>query len=77
LCGEGGLHTWRQHYGSVVFLIKANGKEVYRSATIRGASKASYIVDVTGIQTLELVVDNAGDGNANDWALWLDPALIR
>ncbi|MDR3401607.1 MAG: NPCBM/NEW2 domain-containing protein [Chthoniobacter sp.] len=77
LHGEGGLHTWHQHYGSVVFLIKADGREVFRSPVIREASKASYIVDVTGIKTLELVVDDAGNGNANDWALWLDPTLFR
>jgi hypothetical protein len=29
------------------------------------------------VQTLELIVDDGGDGNGNDWGLWLDPTLTR
>lgn len=78
LRGQGGLHTAFQPWAyGVVFVIKADGKELYRSPGIRGAKKAEYDVDVTGIKTLELVVEKASDGNAGNWALWLDPQLSR
>jgi len=78
LRGDAGLHTAFQlsAYG-VVFVIKADGKEVFRSSAIRGASQAHYDLNVTGVNTLELVVEKAQDGNGGNWALWLDPTLFR
>jgi hypothetical protein len=77
LRGTAGLHTDQQPWGSVGFSIKADGKELFHSPTIRGASQAAYDVDVTNVKTLELIVDDGGDGNGNDWGLWLDPTLTR
>ena len=77
LSGEAGLHTLHQPYGSVVFVIKADGKEVYRSPLIRGAKVAAYKINVTVVKKLELIVDPTDNGNGNDWGLWLDPMLSR
>ena len=78
LRGEAGLHTAHQPYAvGVTFVIKADGKPVFRSAAIRGATKASYEVELTGVKRLELLVENAGNGNGNNWALWLHPTLFR
>lgn len=77
LSGEAGLHTLQQPYGSVIFIIRGDGREIFRSATIRGAKKAAYKVKVEGVQKLELLADPAGNGNGNDWGLWLDPMLRR
>jgi hypothetical protein len=78
LCGEAGLHTAHQPYAAgVVFIIKADGKEAFRSRVTRGANKARYEVDVAGVRTLELIVDKAGNQNNNNWGLWLDPTLSR
>jgi hypothetical protein len=78
LRGEAGLHTVFQSRAlGVVFVIKADGKEVFRSAIIRGATHAHYAVDVAGVKTLELVVENAYDHNWANWSLWLDPTLFR
>jgi hypothetical protein len=78
LRGEAGLHTAFQPYASgVVFVIKTDGKEVFRSAIIRGSTQAGYDVDVTGVKTLELIVEKANDQNGGNWALWLDPTLSR
>lgn len=78
LRGEAGLHTAFQGkaYG-VIFVIRADGKEVFRSNAIRGAEHASYDLDMTGVKKLELVVENAADQNGCNWALWLDPTLGR
>ena len=77
LRGEAGLHTFHQPHGSVVFVIKADGKEVFRSPTIRGSTKASYEIDVMGVSMLELIVEKATDRNGGNWGLWLDPVLSR
>jgi len=77
LAGEAGLHTLEQPYGSVAFIINADGREIFHSRVIRGGKKAAYDVDVTGVRKLELIVDPAGDGKSNDWGLWLDPMLER
>jgi hypothetical protein len=77
LRGEAGLHTVHQPHGSVVFVIKTDGKEVFRSRVIRGADKASYDVDLVGVKTLDLIVEKAGSRNGGNWGLWLDPTLLR
>ena len=77
LTGQAGLHTLHQPYGTVVFIIRADGRQLFRSPVIRGASKATYKLDIRGVRQLELVVDPTEDGNHNDWALWLDPVLSR
>jgi hypothetical protein len=78
LRGEAALHTARQaDAAGVVFVIKTDGQETFRSAAIRGAKKASYQVDVSKVKTLELIVEKAGTRNAANWALWLDPVLSR
>jgi hypothetical protein len=76
LSGEAGLHTLQQPYGSVIFIIKADGQEVFRSEVIRGAQKASYKINLDQVKHLELIVDPNGP-NYNDWGLWLDPTLSR
>lgn len=56
LRGEAGLHTAMQPYAfGVGFVIKADGREVYRSLAIRGPTNPSYTVDLTGVKTLELI----------------------
>jgi hypothetical protein len=78
LRGQGGLQTAMQSYAAgVVFSIKADGTERYRSPVVRGSKMVNYEVDLTGVQTLELMVDQTSAGNACNWALWLDPELSR
>ena len=78
LHGEAGLHTVMQgHAYGVVFVIKTDGKEVFRSAAIHGEEHPSYNMDVTGVKTLELVVEKSEAQNGGNWALWLDPNLTR
>jgi hypothetical protein len=78
LHGEAGIHSLHQHYAAgVVFVIKTDGKEVFRSTVIRGTSKARYDLNISGVKSLELIVEKATDRNNNNWALWLDPTLYR
>jgi hypothetical protein len=78
LRGEAGLHTAFQPYAyGIVFIIKTDGKEVFRSPIIRGSELVRYEIDVPGVKTLELLVDKAYDKNGGNWGLWLDPTLYR
>jgi hypothetical protein len=78
LRGEGGLQTLEQPYAAgVVFVIKGDGKEMFRSRAIRGGAKADYDLNISGVKELELIVEKATSSNGNNWALWLDPALSR
>lgn len=78
LRGKAGLHTAFQLSATgVVFVIKADGKEVFRSSIIRKSQQAKYDVDLTDVQRLDLLVEKAGDRNEHNWSLWLEPALFR
>ena len=78
LRGDAGLHTvFQPHAYGVVFIIKGDGRELFRSATIRGATQAHYDLDLTGLKTLELITEKAREQNGGNWALWLDPMLSR
>ncbi|MDB5296925.1 MAG: hypothetical protein JWO31_2908, partial [Phycisphaerales bacterium] len=63
--------------GSVVFVVLGDDKELYRSPKLRADELADVAVDVGGVKTLELRVENAGDGNAGDRAAWLEPTVTR
>ncbi|GLH72763.1 hypothetical protein GETHLI_12650 [Geothrix limicola] len=72
LCGLDGSDT-----GTVTFVVQADGVEVYRSAPFsNGMAPMPVNVDITGAQTLTLIVENSTVNNSPkaDWAdakLWL------
>lgn len=63
--------------GSCCFIIKADGKELYRSPVLKSGTEVSYKVDLTGAQTLELLVTDGDDGIGHDHSQWLSPTLHR
>jgi hypothetical protein len=63
--------------GSVVFVIKVDGQEKWRSPTTKAGKLHTYLVDVSDGKELELTTEDAGDGTGSDWGLWLDPVLTR
>ena len=63
--------------GSVVFIIKGDGKELFNSGTVKSSKEIKYSVDLSGIKTLSLIVNDAGDGRNSDWGQWLSPRLSR
>ncbi|MBQ4195614.1 MAG: alpha-galactosidase [Thermoguttaceae bacterium] len=63
--------------GSVQFAIEANGKEVWRSETVRGGNKP-IAVDASfdpPVQEFVLVADTTDDGPSCDQANWLNPII--
>ena len=75
LKGECGLPS--QAGGTVVFIIYADDKEMFRSPVVRPGKTESFDIDVTGVEELVLATEDAGDGRAADWGLWLAPELTR
>jgi len=73
LTGECGLPDGG---GSVVFVIRADGREVFRSKPLRAGRLDRYDIDLSGVDELELVTEDAGDGKASDWGVWLAPTLV-
>lgn len=72
LTGECGLPDGG---GSVVFVIRADGREVFRSEVLRPGRLAGFDVDLSGVDEVELATEDAGDGTASDWGVWLAPTL--
>ncbi len=63
--------------GSVVFVVKGDGKELFRSPLIADRRLRECSVDVSNAQTLELVVEDGGNGNTSDHSVWIAPTLLR
>jgi hypothetical protein len=64
-CGDG-----------VIFRVRLDEREVYASAVISSINSPLNVeLDVSGAQTLSLVVDMRQNGNC-DWSIWGDPVLI-
>ena len=62
--------------GSVEFRVLADNNEVYKSGLVRGGDKARPVdLNVTGVDTLALIVNSGIDGANNDHADWADAAL--
>lgn len=62
--------------GTVCFVIKGDGKELYRSPVVRGKSSPVDIkVDISGVGILELETLPTEDGPSGDNALWIEPTI--
>jgi len=65
------------HPGSVVFVIRTDGAERFRSDEVKTGELKRTELDIRGVDRLELIVENAGDGNGADWGVWANPVLHR
>lgn len=62
--------------GSAVFVVRGDGEELFASEPLTGGgSTADVDVEVTGVQRLDLVVRDGGDGRGNDHADWADARI--
>ena len=65
------------HQGSVVFVVLGDGTELFRSGPVADSAERSVQTDLTGVETLELVVEDGGNGRSGDWGIWFSPMLSR
>jgi alpha-galactosidase len=62
--------------GSVIFFLTVNGRELYRSTTLRGGAEPARVeLELSGATNLDLQVSEAGDGPACDHADWAEAAV--
>jgi alpha-galactosidase len=68
--------TNKKNRGSVIFQLQGDGKLLWASKVVRtGDAAVDVDVDLTGIKTLALVADDAGDGESYDHANWADAQI--
>jgi len=71
-----GVDTEAGLQGSITFEIWGDNTLLFRSDTIKRFDNPRHIeVDVTGVKELKLFVGDAGNGNTDDHADWLNPTL--
>tara|TARA_R110002050_G_scaffold161882_5_gene291696 strand:+ start:8949 stop:11744 length:2796 start_codon:yes stop_codon:yes gene_type:complete len=61
--------------GSVVFVLLHNGKEVYNSGIMRAGDPVKDVDIKLKGGILEMVVEDADDGESGDHAVWVDPQI--
>ena len=66
-----------RHDGSVVSMVRGDGKELIRSPVIKDRHSREVDVDVSGVGVLELVTEDGNDGANADWGVWIEPRLER
>jgi hypothetical protein len=65
------------HAGSVVFVVRGDGRELFRSSLIQDHVLRKLDVDVRGKSVLELSVEEGKDGATSDWGVWIRPQMKR
>jgi hypothetical protein len=72
-----GLADYIKEFGSVVFQVWVDGVQVEQSGLMTPGQVKSFRIDVTGKNTLKLVVTNGDGRGRNDHANWADARLER
>lgn len=63
--------------GSIIFVVRGDGRELFRSPLVKDHDLRKLDVDVRGVKVLELAVENGGDGANGDWAVWIEPQVAQ
>lgn len=63
--------------GTVVFKVRADGREIFSSGKMTGGAPAARVdVRIGGVTELRLVTEDGGDGNGSDHADWAEAVLV-
>lgn len=63
--------------GSVKFGVYLDGKKLFESPVLKDGASSPVKVSVDGGKTLEIRVEDGGDGNTSDWAIIANGVLTR
>ena len=65
------------HQGSVVYVVLADKKEVFRSPLmVTGTNAIKVDVDLKGVKQLSLIIEDGGNGTDYDHADWADAFIL-
>ncbi len=77
-CAEAGIDDEAAPYGSVVFRVRGDDRELIQTPKLKGGDKPVTIsVDVSGVNVLILEADAGDDLDLSDHADWAQARLIR
>ncbi|WP_158261364.1 MULTISPECIES: NPCBM/NEW2 domain-containing protein [Pirellulaceae] len=62
---------------SAIFIVKGDGKELFRSDKLRTTHVENLDIDVSGIKQLELITETGESNNSGCWSVWGSPKLSR
>ena len=71
-----GVDDDTQGKGSVEFIVMSGNRVLGRSGVMRAGMKQSIDLDVHGLESITLKVDDAGDGYGYDHADWCDARFV-
>jgi hypothetical protein len=72
-----GIDDEKGSAGSVVFQVYGDGTKLYDSGVMTGASVTKTVtLNIAGVQTLRLVVTDAGNGNDSDHGDWAGARVV-
>lgn len=75
LAGRCGMQTG--NFGKVDFEIIGDGRRLWSHRGVVDGESIPFSVDIQGVQTLQLVVTDGGNGKGGDWGIWIEPTLSR
>jgi hypothetical protein len=75
---SGGFGIQDGHYGAIRFIVRGDGKELFRSPEIKKPGKQDQLsVSVVNVRELELIVESTVQGNSGAWGIWINPQIQR
>lgn len=77
LTAAAGLRDGASPAGSAVFVIRGDGKELYRSKLLRVGAREALSVDISEVENLELLTEGGHGNSASSWAIWTDLKVRR
>jgi hypothetical protein len=72
-----GLQNGTPQPGTAMFVVKGDGRELFRSELLKGPKTAAIDVSIEGVKHLELLVESGKQGNACCWSVWGAPKISR
>jgi tetratricopeptide (TPR) repeat protein len=72
-----GLHDDAHEQDSAAFIVRGDGRELFRSRTLRVDESQRVRIEVAGVHELELVTEPGEADNHSSRAIWADPMVRR
>jgi NPCBM/NEW2 domain len=72
-----GLCDGTLYFGAAVFEVKGDGKELFKSRVLKDGQSQQVKIDISQVETLELVTELVEGSVMAPWAIWVDPQVER
>jgi hypothetical protein len=77
IVGVPGVDPAEGRWGSVGFVVEADGKEIYESPVLTGGGIYKQVsLPIDGVKELKLIVNDGGNGIWGDGCAWVDTKVI-